>query len=158
VEETPMRGDSRLSRMLHVLIHLGRRKKAATSEMIAKMLNTNPVVVRRTMAGLRERGYVQSEKGHGGGWKLTKSLDEISLLDVYEALERPELFCLVSASDHAGCLVEISVNEALEDARREAETLLLSRFATLKLSDIAGDFDRRLEMLGLSSGAHGLDS
>ena len=107
-----MRGDSRLSRMLHVLIHLGRRKEAATSEMIARMLNTNPVVVRRTMAGLRERGYVQSEKGHGGGWKLTKSLDQISLLDVYEALERPELFCLVSASDHAGCLVEISVNEA----------------------------------------------
>jgi len=153
-----MRGDSRLSRMLHVLIHLGRRKQAATSEMIAKMLNTNPVVVRRTMAGLRERGYVQSEKGHGGGWKLTKSLDEISLLDVYEALERPELFCLVSASDHPGCLVELSVNEALDDARREAETLLLSRFATLKLSDIAGDFDRRMDMLGLSSGAHGFDT
>lgn len=153
-----MRGDSRLSRMLHVLIHLGRRREPATSELIARMLNTNPVVVRRTMAGLRERGYVQSEKGHGGGWTLSKSLDEISLLDVYDALERPELFCLVSASDHAGCLVEISVNEALENARREAEALLLSRFATLKLSDIAGDFDRRMDMLGLSSGAQGFET
>ncbi|THV23636.1 Rrf2 family transcriptional regulator [Peteryoungia ipomoeae] len=153
-----MRGDSRLSRMLHVLIHLGRRKQAATSEMIAKMLNTNPVVVRRTMAGLRERGYVQSEKGHGGGWTLSKGLNEITLLDVYEALERPELFCLVSASDHPGCLVELAVNEALEDARRDAEALLLSRFATLRLSDIATNFDNRLSMLNLGHDLPGFDA
>lgn len=153
-----MRGDSRLSRMLHVLIHLGRRKEAATSELIAKMLNTNPVVVRRTMAGLRERGYVQSEKGHGGGWTLSKRLDEITLLDVYEALERPELFCLVSASDHPGCLVELAVNEALEDARRDAEALLLSRFATLRLSDIATNFDNRLSMLNLGHDLPGFDA
>lgn len=153
-----MRGDSRLSRMLHVLIHLGRRKEAATSELIAKMLNTNPVVVRRTMAGLRERGYVQSEKGHGGGWTLSKRLDEITLLDVYEALERPELFCLVSASDHPGCLVELAVTEALEDARRDAEALLLSRFATLRLSDIATNFDNRLSMLNLGHDLPGFDA
>lgn len=147
-----MRGDSRMSRMLHVLIHLGRHAESMTSETIAKMLNTNPVVVRRTMAGLRERGYVQSEKGHGGGWRLSKTLGEISLLDVYDALERPELFCLVASSDHAGCLVEIAVNEALEDARREAEALLLSRFSTIRLSDIADSFETRMEMLGLQAG------
>lgn len=147
-----MRGDSRMSRMLHVLIHLGRHAESMTSETIAKMLNTNPVVVRRTMAGLRVRGYVQSEKGHGGGWRLSKTLDEITLLDVYDALERPELFCLVASSDHAGCLVEIAVNEALEDARREAEALLLSRFSTIRLSDIADSFETRMEMLGLQAG------
>lgn len=147
-----MRGDSRMSRMLHVLIHLGRHAESMTSETIAKMLNTNPVVVRRTMAGLRERGYVQSEKGHGGGWRLSKTLDEITLLDVYDALERPELFCLVASSDHAGCLVEIAVNEALEDARREAEALLLSRFSIIRLSDIADSFETRMEMLGLQAG------
>jgi len=152
-----MKRNSQLSGVLHVLLHMAEREEPVTSEMLAKAMQTNPVVIRRIMAGLRDAGYVRSEKGHGGGWKLTKSLDQISLLDVYEALKRPELFCLVSASDHAGCLVEISVNEALDDARREAEALLLSRFATLKLSDIAGDFDRRLEMLGLGSGTQGFD-
>ncbi|MGX5665194.1 Rrf2 family transcriptional regulator [Rhizobium daejeonense] len=139
-----MRGDSRLSRMLHVLIHLERGGRPMTSEMIGQMLNTNPVVVRRTMAGLREQGYVQSEKGHGGGWTLARPLNEITLLDVYVALDRPEMFCLVPSSDHAECLVEIAVNSALEDARREAEALLLRRFATIRLSDVAGDFERRM--------------
>jgi DNA-binding IscR family transcriptional regulator len=46
-----VRTDSRLSRMLHVLLHMARHDKPFTSEQIAKMLQTNPVVVRRTMGG-----------------------------------------------------------------------------------------------------------
>lgn len=143
-----MRGDSRLSRMLHVLIHLGRHQQSMTSEAIAAMLNTNPVVVRRTMAGLRARGYLQSEKGHGGGWSLIRPLEEITLLDVYEALESPPIFCLVPSDDHADCLVERAVNAALEETRREAETLMLKRFSGIKLSDIADDFEGRMAALG----------
>ncbi|HYE44453.1 MAG TPA: Rrf2 family transcriptional regulator, partial [Caulobacter sp.] len=62
-----MRKDSRLSRMLHVLLHMAQRHEPMTSDAIAQMLGTNPAVVRRTMAGLRDAGYVRSEKGHGGG-------------------------------------------------------------------------------------------
>ena len=35
-----MRNDTRLSRMLHVLIHMGRHEERATSETIAQMLGT----------------------------------------------------------------------------------------------------------------------
>ncbi|SMD14039.1 Rrf2 family transcriptional regulator [Rhizobium sp. RU36D] len=142
-----MRGDSRLSRMLHVLIHLGRHSPVMTSEAIAAILTTNPVVVRRTMAGLRDRGYVQSEKGHGGGWSLVVPLEQISLLDVYEALDRPPMFCLVPSDDHAECLVEKAVNAALEQTRMEAEALMLQRFGAIRLSDIASDFEQRMSAL-----------
>ena len=84
--------DLRMSRMLHVLIHMDRHVDRATSEQISKMISTNPVVVRRMMAGLREKGVVTSEKGHGGGWQLARSLADISLRDVYDAIGRPPLF------------------------------------------------------------------
>ena len=142
-----MRHDSRLSRMLHVLIHMDRYDGSITSDNIAKMLNTNPVVVRRTMAGLRNTGYVRSDKGHGGGWILARPLDEISLLDVQQALGRPEMFAIGIAIDHPDCLVEQSVNAALTDAFDAAEQMLLSRFAEVKLSDIARDFDLRFRNL-----------
>jgi DNA-binding IscR family transcriptional regulator len=61
-----MQLDGRLSRMLHVLIHMDRIEGPITSAQAAQMLHTNPVVVRRTMAGLREAGFVRSEKGHAG--------------------------------------------------------------------------------------------
>jgi DNA-binding IscR family transcriptional regulator len=81
-----MRHDSRLSRMLHVMIHMGHHDGVMTSDMIAGMLDANPVVIRRTMAGLREQGYVRSEKGHGGGWTLAKPLEELTLLDIYHTV------------------------------------------------------------------------
>ncbi|MBX5237515.1 Rrf2 family transcriptional regulator [Rhizobium sp. NLR22b] len=139
-----MRNDSRLSRMLHVLIHMDRHQHAATSEMIAKMLNTNPVVVRRTMAGLRQQGYVRSEKGHGGGWTLVRPLSEITLLDVYNALGEPHVFAIGLADDQPKCLVEQAVNNALADAMKEAEALLLRRLGSVTLEEIAAEFEAKL--------------
>lgn len=140
-----MRQDHRLSRMLHVLIHLDRHRKHATSEEIATMLRTNPVVVRRTLGGLRKVGLVTSEKGHGGGWRLARGLSEISLRDIYTALGEPPLFAIGNAEDEPDCLVEKAVNNAIDDTLGLARTLLLDRFATITLADIAADFDRRLQ-------------
>ena len=49
--------------MLHLLIHMGRMDGTLTSDAAAIMLGTNPVVIRRTMAGLRDAGYVRSVRG-----------------------------------------------------------------------------------------------
>ncbi len=62
-----MRYDSRLSGVLHVLLHMAEMDGPVTSETLAKAMGTNPVVVRRIMAGLREQGYVRSEKGMAAG-------------------------------------------------------------------------------------------
>ncbi|MFB9951463.1 Rrf2 family transcriptional regulator [Rhizobium puerariae] len=139
-----MRRDSRLSRMLHVLIHMDRHEGAATSETIARMLDANPVVIRRTMAGLREKGYVRSGKGHGGGWTLGRSLQEMTLLDIYQAVGEPPVFAMGPACDSPQCLVEQAVDAALADAFAEAEKLLLERFGHVTLADIAEDFEARL--------------
>lgn len=143
-----MRSDSRLSRMLHVLIHMARHEGPVTSELIARMLNTNPVVVRRTMAGLREKGYVASEKGHGGGWTLSRPLDQITLRDIYDALGEPALFAIGLADDAPECLVEQAVNAALAEALEEAERALLARFGEISIGSLARDFERRYAKVG----------
>ena len=138
-----MRSDSRLSRMLHVLIHMADHDGPMTSEGIALMLGTNPVVVRRTMGGLRESGYVRSEKGHGGGWTLARPLDQITLLDVYRAVGEPSLFAIGPSDDDPRCLVEQAVNAALDDALQAARSLLLARFGAISIADVADDFRSR---------------
>ena len=139
--------DARLSRMLHLLIHMGRMDGPLTSDAAAIMLGTNPVVIRRTMAGLRDAGYVRSVKGHGGGWSLTASLDDMTMLDVHRALGENRIFALGPADPDPACLVEQGVNSSLESAMREAEALLLDRLADVSLADIAADFDRRFAEL-----------
>lgn len=139
--------DARLSRMLHLLIHMGRMDGPLTSEAAATMLGTNPVVVRRTMAGLRDAGHVRSVKGHGGGWSLTRDLGDITMLDVHRALGENRIFALGSADPKPTCLVEQSVNRSLESALGEAEMLLLRRLGDIPLAEIAADFDRRMAEL-----------
>lgn len=138
-----MRKDSRLSRILHVLIHMDRHCDQVTSETISKMLNTNAVVVRRTMAGMRKQGYVQSGGGHGGGWRLTKPLDAITLLDVYRAVGSPSLFAMGPPEEHPECLVAKAVDAVLKEALQAAEAQLLSRFASITVAQLATDFETR---------------
>lgn len=57
-----------------------------TFEALAAVMQTNPVVVRRTMAGLCEAGFVRSGRGHGGGWTLARDLTEIIILDIHARL------------------------------------------------------------------------
>jgi len=139
-----MARDNRLSRILHVLIHIDQRDRGMTSEEIGAMLGTNPVVVRRTMAGLRDRGYVSSEKGHGGGWRLARPLKLLTLLDVYEAIGEPAMFAMGLAEDHRQCLVEGAVNNTLNETLNEARQLILKRFQSVTIADIAADVQRRL--------------
>nr|WP_314467040.1 Rrf2 family transcriptional regulator [uncultured Novosphingobium sp.] len=136
-----MRNDSRLSRMLHVLLHMGRHDGPMTSEAIAQMLGTNPVVVRRTMAGLRDAGYVRSEKGHGGGWAIAADLETVSLLDVHRAVGGPRIFAIGSEHSNPDCAVEKAVNAAVEDALRDAEALLIARLDAVSLAELARGFE-----------------
>ncbi|PZU10950.1 Rrf2 family transcriptional regulator [Sphingomonas sp.] len=136
-----MRTDSRLSRMLHVLLHMVRHDGPITSDAIAHMLGTNPVVVRRTMAGLRDAGYVRSEKGHGGGWAIAVDLETVSLLDIHHAVGGPRLFAIGNEHPSPDCAVEKVVNAAVEGALRDAEHLLIARLGAVTLAELAREFD-----------------
>lgn len=131
-----MNRDTRLSDVLHVLLHLDQAKEPVTSGLLAKSIGTNPAVFRRTMAGLRNAGYVQSGKGHGGGWTLARPLDRITLLDVYNALGHPNLFAIGSRSDHPDCRIEQKVNAALADSLAEAQALFMRRFGAITLDSL----------------------
>ena len=137
-----MRRDSKLSSILHVLLHMGQANRPFTSEELSSFLDTNPVLVRRVLAGLRERGYVGSGKGHGGGWVITCDLHTVTLRDIYEAVGSPTVFAMGNRSEQPQCLVERAVNQALASAFDEAEALLIERFKDVTLADLSASFNR----------------
>lgn len=138
-----MKKDSKLSGVLHVLLHMAEYKKPVTSEVLAKAMGTNPVVVRRVMSGLREQGYVRSEKGHGGGWEIACDLSKVTLHDIYNAIGKPSLLAMSNRTEMPGCLVEQAVNASLNKAFSDAEELLLKRFGEVTLAMLSSDFHQR---------------
>nr|WP_150588277.1 Rrf2 family transcriptional regulator [Pandoraea eparura] len=132
-----MQRDTRLARLLHVLIHMDLRGGTTTSETIAQMLHTQPSLVRRTMAALRAAGYVESIVGPGGGWALRRELSDLTVRDIYAAIASKSAFAIGTADDNPACPVESTVNRFLDDALNSAEEELLRRFAQMRLSVMA---------------------
>jgi Rrf2 family protein len=148
-----MKRDSRLSGVLHVILHMAEVGEPMTSDELARVMLTHPVVVRRVMAGLRDSGLVRSEKGHGGGWVLSCNLEDITLGDIYNALDAPELFAIGNRTEAPGCLVEQAVNAALDSAFAEARQVLLDRLAGVTLASLSKDFRARLQARGNTAAA-----
>lgn len=140
-----MKQNSQLSDVLHVLLHLAQSDAPLTSEKLASAMSTNPVVLRRLMGGLREAGVVSSEKGHGGGWVMTTTLQHITLRDVHTALGSPTLVSLGFREDRPECLVAQVVNESLQAAMQQAEASLLARLEGITLAELSRSFKHRLK-------------
>ncbi len=131
-----MNKDTRFSDVLHVLLRTAQVNEPLTSEVLAKSMGTNPAVFRRTMAGLREAGHVHSGKGHGGGWRLARPLNEITFLDVYQALNRPTLFAIGNRNERTDCMIQKNVNAALSETMAQAEVLFIERFGEVTLNTL----------------------
>jgi DNA-binding IscR family transcriptional regulator len=129
---------------------MAERDGPVTSEHMAKAMNTNPVVIRRIMAGLREKGYVRSEKGHGGGWTLRPDLSKVTLLDIYSALGSPPLLAIGNRTESPACVVEAAVNAALGKSFQAAEALLVARLGEVTLATLSADVRRRSAASGRS--------
>jgi Rrf2 family protein len=131
-----MRRDSRLSVALHVLLHLSELGGAVTSEALGPRLRMNPVVLRRTLAGLRDARIVRSVKGHGGGWSIARPLADVTLADVLAALGPTTLFGIGEHDARTKCPIERAVNRTIGAALDEAEALLVARLASISVEAI----------------------
>lgn len=83
-----MQISSRFTLAVHILacIDLFSGEYKATSDFLAGSTNVNPVVVRKILGQLKSAGIVSVARGSGGA-SIAKPLDEITFLDVYNAVE-----------------------------------------------------------------------
>jgi Rrf2 family protein len=143
---------SRVAVAVHVLAYMAwRRSEAVTSERIAASVNTNPVVVRRLMGALRNAGFVTVQPGARGGATLARDPGDISLLDVYRAVEdAEELFSLHPSEPSRSCSVGCNIVDVLRPVFCRAHRAMEAVLAEVSIADVCADLHER------SGGACGL--
>lgn len=106
-----------------------------SSDLIAKSMNTNRVVVRRLIKALVDAGFVTSQAGVLGGARLEVSPKDITLLDIYRAVEDGDTFHF--HSPHPKCPVANCVTEDLQVVLDDAESAMEKKLASKTLADVA---------------------
>ena len=96
-----------------------------SSETLAASVNTNPVVVRRLLLALRRARLIDTFTGKHGGARLRKNARQISLVDIYDAIEPRPVVPInerrVLKKCHVSCHMKsimTHVAESTEDAIR----------------------------------------
>ena len=104
------------------------------SELIAKSVATNPVVVRRVISLLAKAGLVECQAGANGGSMLCIDPRKTTLLDVYNAVTDQEMFHLHDA--HPECPVAVCVKNDLTTILEKAEEKLKGELSRTRLSQV----------------------
>lgn len=125
---------SRFAVALHALAIIARRGgEPASSEWIAESVGTNPVVIRRALAPLREAGLITSVAGAAGGFLLAKPAEAIGLNQVWSAVEPEGFACHGGAED---CPVAASLPPILAEIGQDRDRAIEVSLRAWRLSDV----------------------
>jgi Rrf2 family protein len=113
-----MAANSRLTIAVHALAWMALAQRRGhdllTSDEVAASVNTNPVVVRRSLGELRRGGLVEVRRGAGAGWRLARAPVDITLLDVYDAVGSESPFGLHHSEPNLRCPVGRGIRPVLD--------------------------------------------
>ncbi|BBP89666.1 hypothetical protein BsIDN1_32840 [Bacillus safensis] len=80
---------SRYPIAVHIVSFIAGVPKECTGFFIAESVNSNPAIVRKMMAMLKRAGLIEIRRGVGGAY-LKRPAEDITLLDVYRAVDVSE--------------------------------------------------------------------
>ncbi|CAM5793129.1 MULTISPECIES: Rrf2 family transcriptional regulator [Brevibacillus] len=142
-----MKISSRFSIAVHILSLLAIAKDAhGTSEWIAGSVNTNPVTIRRILGQLKKAGLVNVRAGTGGAY-LLKGLDEISLLDVFRAVdvvEEDQLFHL-HEQPNPDCPVGANIQAVLQLIFTRAQNVMEQFLADITVDEVVNQLTQKIK-------------
>lgn len=133
---------TRFSIAVHALSLIAVSPNDCTGDYIAGSVNTNPVIIRRIMGMLKKAGLVDVRPGVGGA-SLRRSPEDITLLDVYRAVnavEADDPLFRIHDDPNDDCPVGRNIETVLQSELREAQAAMERRLAQTKLSQLVPKF------------------
>lgn len=132
-----MQFSSRLTIATHILLCIETFKDdyKVTSNFLASSINTNPVIVRNILGLLSSAGIVEIKAGVGGA-SLAKSPNEITLLDIFKAVEKEESLFHFHENPNPQCPVGRTVHSVMDGKLDNIQSAMENEMAKITLNQL----------------------
>lgn len=143
-----MQISSRFTIAVHILICIDifGDTEPETSESLAGSIGAHPVVIRRILGQLRRAGLIRIMRGREGGAYLARPLSEITLADLFRAVESLGGDALFSFHENPNpaCPVGRSIHDVLDSRLADIQRAMERAMEGMTLADIAEDAHREI--------------
>ena len=140
-EWLPMSANSRFAVAMHIMTALAYQSGTlVSSETLAMSVRTNAVVIRRILRQLAKAGLIVTQAGKGGGSQLARSAKQITLFDIYRAIDDDDpLFAIPEKPANQSCAVSTCMRDIATEVFAEAEEALARVLRKKKLSELVAE-------------------
>lgn len=139
---------SRFTIAVHALafIDLYQGEMRVTSNVLAKSIQVNPVIVRTVLSKLKEAGIIDARQGSGGS-RLARPLEGVTFYDIYKAVESIDETGLFHFHEtpHPDCVVGGNIHAALDDKLGRVQDAMEEELKKIRMSDVAGDLAKEMK-------------
>lgn len=142
-----MQISSRFTIAMHILTYIATadQKERVTSEVLAKSIQVNPVIIRNILSQLKKAELVMVKRGQGGA-TITKPYEQLSLFDVYQAVNSVKNGTLFSFHDspNPACPVGKNIHNILDDKLLRVQQAMENELKAITLAQVLNDAKKYL--------------
>ncbi len=142
-----MQVTTRFTIAIHTMICIAHfsEKRKVTSDFIALSTNSNPVVIRRILGQLKAAELVSVRAGVGGA-TLTRSPEDITLYDIFIAVEAiSNDFFNFHENPNCNCPVGKNIHTVLDCHLSEIQNAMTEKMKSITLAKLLIDTEEFLE-------------
>jgi len=136
---------SRFSIAVHIFacIEYFEKDYKITSDFLASSVNVNPVIIRKIMSQLRDAGLINVARGTGG-ITLTRAPEEITFLDIFNAVESVEEGTLFHFHENPNpaCPVGRNIHNVLDDKLERVQMAMEKELSSITVADVLRDTEK----------------
>jgi Rrf2 family protein len=139
-----MAANTQFSIAAHIMACLGQAAgEEVNSAAIAGSVNTSASFVRRILAKLSKAGLVATTTGKGGACWLARRAGDISLLEIYRAVDAPPAFAIHQYPAEKSCTVSRNIKSAMGRVLNETQLAVEQRLSRISLAQVLADLRKK---------------
>ena len=127
----------------HIMAALGFfHGEEVSSATLAESVKADPTFVRKSLSKLSKAGLIVTTRGKNGASTLTRSPEQVTLLDIYRASAAPPTFAIHNYPVEKRCPISRNIKECMSSVLKKGQSSFESALDRITLADVVGEIRR----------------